>query len=152
VQAQNEESEFWAAKAVPAYGRAGFERRDREPVPRTSTRVACEDEGESSWAHNQRLGIIYSMPNPFIEKLREEKGRIKNEVRSRTVAALTTALGLVAGLAWNNAINALITEFFPSPGKNILALFIYAFLLTIVVAIFAYYLNRLFSPPPDNKQ
>jgi len=99
-----------------------------------------------------RISYHYGMSNPLLDKIREDKRKVKEEVRSRTVTALTTALGLVAGLAWNNAINALITQFFPSPGKNIPALFLYAFLLTIAVAVLAYYMNRLFSPASDGEQ
>lgn len=85
------------------------------------------------------------MNNELREKIRQDRLRLQKEIRNRTVASLITALGLVAGLAWNNAITELIATLIPSPGKNLIALFIYAIAITIVVAILAYYLSKLLS-------
>ena len=53
-----------------------------------------------------------------------------------------TAFGLVAALAWNEAIKGLIDEFIPK-GKGVLSLFIYAGLVTVVMVIVAARLGRI---------
>lgn len=75
---------------------------------------------------------------------------IEREVRERVVGYLTAALGLVAGLAWNDAISALIAHWFPIERNSILAKFIYAGAVTVVVVLITTYVVRLLrrSEPP----
>ncbi|MDO8622103.1 MAG: DUF5654 family protein [bacterium] len=80
---------------------------------------------------------------PSIERLRQEERVIEREVRERVVGYLTAALGLVAGLAWNDAISALIAHWFPIERSSILAKFIYAAVLTVVVVLITTYVVRL---------
>ena len=77
-----------------------------------------------------------------LDKLREEQRRLRAEVQERTVGYILAALGLVAGLAWNNAIMASIKAVFPGTGSGVLAQFIYAVVLTIFVAVAAYYISK----------
>ncbi|MBI4085443.1 MAG: hypothetical protein HY432_03000 [Candidatus Liptonbacteria bacterium] len=56
------------------------------------------------------------------------------------------AFGLVAGLAWNDAIKALIEYLFPFSQTTILAKFLYAALITIVVVIILQYLEKFLNP------
>lgn len=76
------------------------------------------------------------------EFIKEESGKIKKEVRERTLGYILTALGLVAGLAWNEVIKSLIGIFFPSEQNTLLAQFIYAIVVTVVIVIVATYLSR----------
>ena len=82
--------------------------------------------------------------NSKIEKLRQEGKKIKREINKKTVTYIVTALGLVAGLAWNDAIKSLIEYFFPLAQNTLMAKFVYAVLMTIVLAIVAIYLTRIF--------
>mgnify|MGYP001565613436 CR=1 FL=1 len=66
-----------------------------------------------------------------------------NEIREKTVGYILAAFGLVAGLAWNEAIKALIDQFFPSSGNGILIKFIYAVIVTVVVVTITVYLVKL---------
>jgi len=50
---------------------------------------------------------------------------------------MSTAFGLVAALAWNEAIKTLIAELLPKKGQGILPLFIYAILVTVIAVIVA---------------
>jgi len=52
-------------------------------------------------------------------------------------------IGLVAGLAWNEAIKAAIEFAFPLSQNSLLAKFIYAVLVTAVVVLLSLYLTRL---------
>lgn len=72
-----------------------------------------------------------------LKKKGEEFGQ---ETRERTAGYLTAALGLVAALAWNDAVKALIEQFFPlSRGGGVTAKFIYASILTLIVVVFTKY-------------
>lgn len=71
--------------------------------------------------------------------LREAKQAIKN----RTLGYVLAGLGLVGGLAWNDAIRSLIDYFLPASTVNtVVAKFIYAMALTIVVAVLLNYLEK----------
>lgn len=59
---------------------------------------------------------------------------MSREVLSRTLTLITSAFGFVAALAWNEAIQKLITSFFPQ-GSNLISMFFYAFLITIIAVI-----------------
>lgn len=54
----------------------------------------------------------------------------------RTSGYISAAFGLVAGLAWNDAVSALIEYIFPLSQNTLFAKFAYAILITILV-IFA---------------
>ena len=49
---------------------------------------------------------------------------------------ITTALGLVAALAWNTAIQNLFTKVFGEAGAELIGQFVYALIITAIV-IFA---------------
>lgn len=67
------------------------------------------------------------------------------EVREKTFGYITAALGLVAGLAWNEAIKSLIEYFYPASQNGLAAKFIYAIVITLVVVVISSYLIRLSS-------
>ena len=78
------------------------------------------------------------------EKLRDEKDKIKREVKKQVLAYITAAFGLIAGLAWNEAIKELIDYLFPI-SNSLLAKFIYAIVMTFVVILISLYLVKLFK-------
>ncbi|MFC1633104.1 DUF5654 family protein [Patescibacteria group bacterium] len=57
---------------------------------------------------------------------------MKKEYIKTMIQLATTAFGLVAALAWNEAISSLFTSVFGESG-NIWSLFIYAIVITIAV-------------------
>jgi uncharacterized membrane protein len=59
-----------------------------------------------------------------------------SEVLDKFAQLITTALGLVAALAWNTAIQNLFTQLFGEAGGALVGQFLYAVLITLVV-IFA---------------
>jgi len=75
---------------------------------------------------------------------KEEKVKIKEMIKEKTTSYILAAFGLVAGLAWNEAIKSLIEFIFPQSGNSLLAKFVYAALLTVVVVYVSIYLNKLF--------
>jgi hypothetical protein len=68
---------------------------------------------------------------------------LDNEIRGRAVGYISGAFGLVAGLAWNEAIVGLINVLFPLSKNSVLAKFVYAIILTVVVVVVVMNLDRL---------
>lgn len=56
------------------------------------------------------------------------------KIISESLALMTTAFGLVAALAWNEAIKTLIAEVVPR-GQGVMSLFIYAIVVTAVAVV-----------------
>ncbi|MDR2830299.1 MAG: DUF5654 family protein [Methanobrevibacter sp.] len=60
----------------------------------------------------------------------------------KTIATLiTTAFALVAGLAWNSAIQAIIKEFFRSDSE-IAGLVVYALIVTVISVLVTVFIGR----------
>lgn len=64
------------------------------------------------------------------------------EVLEKFSILITTALGLVAALAWNTAIQTLFTEIFGEAGGKLVGQFFYAILVTVVVIFATIYVGR----------
>ncbi len=63
-------------------------------------------------------------------------------IKKRMFSYIAAGFGLVAGLAWNDAIKLLIDYFFPNSGTTVIAKLLYALILTIVVSIVLFYVER----------
>lgn len=82
---------------------------------------------------------------PF-DQIKQEKDKVEKEIKSKVAGYITAAFGLVAGLAWNDAIKSSIEIIFPSKGgSTILAKFIYAILITGILALVSIYVVRIFK-------
>lgn len=68
---------------------------------------------------------------------------IRAQIREKTTGYILTALGLVAGLAWNDAISSFIKSFFPLDTNGVIAKFVYAGLVTVVIVIISNSLLRV---------
>lgn len=94
----------------------------------------------------RRLVYYRDMEEKNIRQTLAERGaQFSGEVRERAVGYITAAFGLVAGLAWNDAIRALIDALFPLAEQSVLAKFVYASVLTVVVVIVTVHLLKRFS-------
>jgi hypothetical protein len=67
---------------------------------------------------------------------------MSREVLETTLQLATVAFGLVAALAWNDAIQTLFTTVFGEAG-DVTAKFLYAILVTVVVVFVTIRLGRL---------
>lgn len=79
-----------------------------------------------------------------IKKAKEESAKLRKAVSEELLKYMLAALGLVAGLAWNDAVKTLIEALFPLKENTVLAKFLYAVLITLVIAAFSMYLVRIF--------
>lgn len=90
---------------------------------------------------NIRENNIISMADQ--QNQEQKQSNIRKEIRSRTIGYIVGALGLVAGLAWNEAIRQLIDVIFPLAKNSIWIKFVYAIIITAVVVWVSMYLVRL---------
>lgn len=56
-----------------------------------------------------------------------------------------TGLGVVAALAWNDAIQSLIKFYFPFDQSSVWAKVLYAVIITAAIVVLTVYLTRWFS-------
>jgi hypothetical protein len=61
---------------------------------------------------------------------------LTGEVLDKFAQLIATALGLVAALAWNTAIQSLFTRLFGEAGAALIGQFAYAVLITLIVGFF----------------
>ncbi len=90
-----------------------------------------------------------AMPENKLEKIKKEGKDVRKEVKEQTFGLILAAFGLIAGLAWNDAVKSLIEYFFPLNSATLVAKFTYAFLLTMLLAFLAYGLNKLRNQSPE---
>ena len=83
-------------------------------------------------------------------KIREEKEKISTEVKERTIGYILAALGLVAGLSWNEAIKSLIDSVFPK-SNSIAVKFIYAVVVTVFIVLITVYLVKFIDKKEEKK-
>lgn len=80
----------------------------------------------------------------MLNNFKEESKKLGSEVKEKIATYILAGFGLVAGLAWNEAIKGLIEKYFPlaSGGGGLLAKFIYAVIITIVIVIVSIYILK----------
>lgn len=86
--------------------------------------------------------------------IKKEGSMIRKEFQEKTLGYILTALGLVAGLSWNDFIKSFIETAFPveNNSNGILAKLIYATITTLIVVIVSAYLLKLFAKNEDEKE
>jgi hypothetical protein len=77
---------------------------------------------------------------------------LNKEVKGRAMTYIGTAFGLVAGLAWNEAITERINVLFPISKDSVWIKFIYAIILTIAVVIVIKQLEKFANKETGNKE
>lgn len=80
---------------------------------------------------------------PQKTKNKDELAELKTQAREKTANLILAGFGFVAGLAWNEAIKSLIDTIFVLEKNSLLAKFIYAILVTILIVIVSYFFSKL---------
>ena len=78
--------------------------------------------------------------------MKETVVEMRGQVLATIATLMTTAFGLIAALAWNEAIKAIILELFPQQG-GITGLLIYAVLITIIAVVATVIIARAIAKP-----
>ncbi|MEN6593176.1 MAG: DUF5654 family protein [Methanobacterium sp.] len=78
--------------------------------------------------------------------MKEDIKDIKGYVSQTIATLMTTAFGLIAALAWNEAIKAIILQYFQAD-RGITGLLIYAILITIIAVVATLIIARVIAKP-----
>ena len=74
------------------------------------------------------------------------KKTFRRELVKQMIVLSTAGFGLVAALAWNEAIQSFVNSYvvkYISPGSGVLSRFIYAVIITLIAVLVTYQLSRL---------
>lgn len=68
---------------------------------------------------------------------------LKKELTSQMLQLITSGFGVVAALAWNDAIQSFVKEYIEPaiPGSGLISKFIYAGLITALIVLITYQLS-----------
>lgn len=91
------------------------------------------------------------LPAEITKKLKREAITAKREVLSKTITLIISAFGLVAALAWNEAIKAFLASIFKQEA-GIASLFVYALLVTILAVFVTVYLSKVSAKAETGKK
>lgn len=78
--------------------------------------------------------------------MKEDVKEMKGQVMETIATLMTTAFGLIAALAWNEAIKAIIMQYFQA-GSGIMGLLTYAIIITIIAVIATIIIARAIAKP-----
>lgn len=78
--------------------------------------------------------------------MKEDVKEMKGQVLETIATLMTTAFGLIAALAWNEAIKAIIMQYFQA-GSGIIGLLTYAIIITIIAVIATIIIARAIAKP-----
>ena len=82
-----------------------------------------------------------NMPE-VVKKFKEEVEETKEAFKEKIVTLILGGFGLVAALAWNEAIKSLFEFLLPKKSSELIGKFIYALIVTLIVVIFSRYLGK----------
>ena len=84
------------------------------------------------------------MPEEKIKKTTKHLKEAGSAVKEKMFGYIAAGLGLVAGLAWNDAIKLFIEYSIPKIGNTIIAKLVYAVILTLIVAVVLFHIEKYF--------
>ena len=104
--------------------------------------------------HHELLSIIMPEEKKGENKLtKKEEESLHVLLMEKIVTLMTGAMGLVAALAWNDAIRKLFERVFGTQGSgDITAMFIYAAVITAAVVLVTYRLTRIIERVKKKKE
>jgi polyferredoxin len=80
---------------------------------------------------------------PLKSAIKKQARDINREVRNKLVGYIVAGFGLVAGLAWNDAIRSFIEYVFPLKENSVVAKLIYAVIITLLVVFISIYIAKI---------
>lgn len=75
---------------------------------------------------------------------------LRTELLKTMISLATAGFGLVAALAWNDAIQSIIKELYPE-GSGVLSKVVYAIVITSFVVLITYILGRMIQETSEEE-
>lgn len=88
--------------------------------------------------------VEFELMNTTTTQQTSPPSSLRLELLEQTQRLSTASLGLVAALAWNDAVQSLMRELFGTQ-SGLVAKFAYALLITVLVVIVTFRLSRLIA-------
>jgi len=83
------------------------------------------------------------MPEKIVEHLKKEVEETRKAFKEKMVTFILAGFGLVASLAWNEAIKSLVDTLLPQKTSALIGKFVYAILITFIVVLISRYLEKI---------
>jgi hypothetical protein len=83
------------------------------------------------------------MPEKIVEHFKKEVKETKKVFKEKMVTFILAGFGLVASLAWNEAIKSLVDTLLPQKTSALIGKFVYAILITFIVVLLSRYLEKI---------
>ncbi len=87
----------------------------------------------------------------IIKNLKKSGKKFSNEAKEKSIGYIEAGLGLVAGLAWNEAIKTTIETLFSVSRNTMIAKFVYAALITVIIVIISTNLRKISGGGDEQK-
>ncbi|MFA7253673.1 MAG: DUF5654 family protein [Patescibacteria group bacterium] len=78
-----------------------------------------------------------------MDKIKKKSNELRMEFLKTMISLATAGFGLAAALAWNETIQAVITEIIPEKGSAIWSKLIYALIVTGIAVLVTYSLGKM---------
>lgn len=81
--------------------------------------------------------------------------KLRHALIAQMITLSTAGFGLVAALAWNEAIGSFVNEYlvkYASVGSGIFSKFLYALIITTIAVLVTYQLTKLSGGDEDDKK
>lgn len=111
--------------------------------PSLTTTTMMIDQTSKPNQKSQRINVFGNLDKIKNGSLRELK-RTQKEIQEKTLTMILAAFGLVAALAWNDAIQTMFRVLFPE-SQGLTGKFLYAISITIIVVIISVQLRKVFE-------
>ena len=94
------------------------------------------------WVRVPPAALIKIMSEKVAKKIKEEIEQTKRALKEKTTTLIIGGFGLVAALAWNEAIKSLFETYFKE-SSGLMGKFIYALIITLIVVIVSIRLGKI---------
>jgi hypothetical protein len=83
------------------------------------------------------------MPEKVVKKIKEEMEETKRVFKEKMTTLILGGFGLVAALAWNEAIKSLFETLLPQKSSELIGKFFYAVIVTLIVVFVSRHLEKI---------
>lgn len=97
---------------------------------------------ETSVGYGSHLGSVVNGTRVLVKPIVRHARGLTTAVATQLVTLATSALGLVAALAWNDAVQSLFKEWLPATG-GVVAKFLYAVVISVAVLVLTINLTKI---------